>query len=59
VAFIWNAFEATCDAAGFDERLLTYGESEEQDYLDRRDDGVEYDALMTKVSKFITAKRIT
>ena len=27
-------FEATCDAAGFDESLLTFEESEEQDHLD-------------------------
>jgi len=52
-------FEATCDAAGFDESLLTFEESEEQDHLDRRDDDEEYDALVTKfykVLKFITAK---
>jgi len=52
-------FEATCDAAGFDESLLTSKESEEQDHLDRRDDDEEYDALVTKfykVLKFITAK---
>jgi len=43
----------------FDESLLTYEESEEQDHLDRRDDDEEYDALVTKfykVLKFITAK---
>jgi len=52
-------FEATCDDAGFDESLLTFEESEEQDYLDRGDDDEEYDALVTKffnVLKFITAK---
>ena len=52
-------FEATCDAASFDENLLTFEESEEQDHLDRRDDDEEYDALVTKfymVLKFITEK---
>ena len=37
-------FEATCDAAGFDESLLTFEESEEQNHLDRCDDDEEYDA---------------
>ncbi len=52
-------FETTCDVAGFDESLLTFEESEEQDHLDRRDEDEEYDTLVTKffkVLKFITTK---
>jgi len=46
-------------AAGFDESLLTFEMSEEQDHLNRCDDDVEYDAHVKKfykLLKYITAK---